>query len=213
MDGNDGREYDIPLTGKGASDWAAHPDPTIDVAIVPINTVFLREQGIQFKYFASDTSTLNCSQMASNGLTEGDFIYVLGFPMGLVGYNRNAVIVRSGSIARIRDSLTGIDAAFLIDAAVFPGNSGGPVISRPEVFALPGTKAQSKSNLIGIVQAYLPYEDVAISQQTGEPRFVMHENSGLGVVHPVDYIEETIHDFLQKYPERAAIRSGAATQT
>ena len=83
---------------------------------------------------------------------------------------------------------------------IFPGNSGGPVISRPEAVAIDGTKANSASNLIGIVRSYLPYVDVAVSGQTGQPRLVMHENSGLAEVHPVDYIVETVLEAHQRFP-------------
>lgn len=86
-------------------------------------------------------------------ITEGDFAYVLGFPMGIIGDKRNTVIVRSGSIARIRDALAKVNPIFLVDAFVFPGNSGGPVISKPDAISIQGTKSQDAAYLIGIVQS------------------------------------------------------------
>ena len=80
----------------------------------------------------------------------------------------------------------------LIDAQTFPGNSGGPIISRPEPLSIMGTPSNNSSNLIGILSAYLPYKDVLISQQTGEVQMVQTENSGLTVVHPVDRIKEVV---------------------
>jgi hypothetical protein len=58
--------------------------------------------------------------------------------------------------------------------------------------ALQGTNPQNRVYLIGVVRAYLPYTDVALSQQTGQIRMVSQENSGLAEVLPVDYINETI---------------------
>ncbi len=55
--------------------------------------------------------------------TEGDYIYVLGFPMGLVSVDRQHAILRSGAIARIRDLFENKSRDFMIDALVFPGNS------------------------------------------------------------------------------------------
>jgi hypothetical protein len=39
------------------------------------------------------------------GLSEGDGVDVLGFPMGLTGQGEDDVIVRQGAIARVRDTL------------------------------------------------------------------------------------------------------------
>lgn len=74
----------------------------------------------------------------------------------------------------------------------FPGNSGGPVIIKPEFTHIEGTKSQNESRLIGLVKSYIPYTDVAISPQTGRPRVVFEENTGLTNVEPVDYIIDTI---------------------
>lgn len=112
--------------------------------------------------------------------------------MGLVGGERNFVIVRSGVIARIRDALAGQSKEFLIDTAIFPGNSGGPVVTKPEVLSISGTKAVDKSYLIGMVSGYVPYQNVAISTQTQRPRVIFEENSGLASVVPIDFVVEII---------------------
>jgi hypothetical protein len=82
--------------------------------------------------------------------------------------------------------------SFLIDSFVFPGNSGGPVILRPEFVSISGTPSQSKSYLIGMVAGYQPYVDVAVSQQTQHQRIIFEENSGLATVLPTDYISDAI---------------------
>jgi S1-C subfamily serine protease len=93
--------------------------------------------------------------------------------------------------------LTKANQTFLVDAFVFPGNSGGPVVSKPEALSIEGTKSQNAAYLIGIVQSYVPYQDLAVSLQTKRPRVVFEENSGLAAVHPVDLIEETIQIYLK----------------
>ena len=147
---------------------------------------------MQVAYFQGDRHSATIDALNALGVTEGDFAYVLGFPMGLVGEHRNAVIVRSGTLARVRDTLARTSKIFLVDAFVFPGNSGGPVVLNPEALAIEGTKPQLAPYLIGIVQAYVPYQDVAVSLQTGHPRVIFEENAGLSAVHPIDYIAETI---------------------
>ena len=61
---------------------------------------------------------------------------------------------------------------FLIDVSVYPGNSGGPVVIKPVSIAINDTQSISRSALIGVVKSYVPYKDVAISKQTGNPRVI-----------------------------------------
>jgi hypothetical protein len=46
--------------------------------------------------------------------------------------------------------------------------------------------------LLGVVQSYQSYTDVAYSAQTKHPRITFEENSGLAVVLPVDFINEMV---------------------
>lgn len=192
------REFDLPLKDeKGNRQWFAHPDPSIDIAVVPINGNALREERIKFNWFQSDQHVMDRAKANESGITEGDGVFVLGFPMGLVGRERNYVITRLGTIARIRDTLLGASKDFLVDTTIFPGNSGGPVVLKPEFLAIQGSKAQHASYLIGVVKGYIPYREEAISKQTGNTRIVFEENSGLAAVIPIDFVKETIQDFLK----------------
>lgn len=132
------------------------------------------------------------SDMQADGVSEGDSIFVLGFPLGIVSAQSKHVISRSGSIARIRDVLANQESCFLIDANIFPGNSGGPVVTRPEISSIQGTQAINKAALVGIVKSYVPFKDIAISQQTGNPRVIFEENSGLAIVETTDNIKSTV---------------------
>ncbi len=193
VEGEVARQYIIDVVdSSGDPQWMTDDDPEVDVAVVPIDAQLLQAESIQFSVFRSDATCANTHKMTELGVTEGDFVYVLGFPMGLVGGERNFVIARSGVIARIRDALAGVSNEFLIDTFIFPGNSGGPVVSKPEVMSIRGTKSQGAAYLVGIVTGYIPYRDIAISQQTGEPRVIFEENSGLAAVHPTDFIERII---------------------
>ncbi len=186
------KDYNLTLVdNSGNKKWIGHPNEDIDVAVINIDPAILRKEKMIFSYFQSDQHISSFKKMTEMGITEGDFVYVLGFPMGIVS-ERQYVIARSGSIARIRDMLEKRSNEFLIDSFVFPGNSGGPVINKPEVVSVTGTKALSQADLIGIVKSYVPYQDVAISQQTRRPRVIFEENSGLAMVIPVDFVMETV---------------------
>lgn len=186
---------DFPLALKkadGTDVWTGHQNSQVDVAVIGLNAQMLIDAGMKFSYFRSQSDILTKQNMIDEGVSEGDFIYVLGYPMGMMTSDRQHVIVRGGIIARIRDVFENRNNSFTIDSLVFPGNSGGPVIIKPEASFIQGTKVMNKAALIGIVKSYIPYTDVAISQQTGKARITFEENSGLANVETVDKITESI---------------------
>ena len=193
------KDYPSALKDKdGKLVWTGHPDPEIDVAVIPVNINHVREEGMKCNFFESDKHTADISELHSREMTEGDFVYVMGFPMGIVAKDRQHVFVRAGIISRIRDLFEKRSKDYVVDAFVFPGNSGGPVISKPEIISIDKTKHSNKASLIGIVKSYIPFIDVAISQQTKRARITFEENTGLSKVEPVDYIIETINEAEKK---------------
>ena len=119
---------------------------------------------------------------------------ILGFPMGLRSKNYATPIVRKAIVA-----LNDPDR-LLIDGFAFPGNSGGPVVYMPayQGKGAPLTNYIEKQKLIGLMSSYIPYRDVAISNQTNRPRIIFEEHSGLSVVVSADEIIKLINrrDFL-----------------
>jgi hypothetical protein len=193
------QDYEVTLVDEnGNQHWEGHPDVNIDVGVVRTNLTILQKHQMEFDFFCSDKHPLKIDDLREAGISEGDLVYVLGFPLGLVSPERRYVICREGCIARIRDLLEQHSKDFLIDSFVFPGNSGGPVILRPEMSAVTGTKPIEKASLIGMVQAYIPFQDIAYSLQTNRPRVVFEQNSGLASVIPIDFISETIEICFEK---------------
>lgn len=197
LDGTRVFDYPVALEKDGELIWVGHPSAEIDVAVLSINPTVLEKDGAEFAFFNLDDHVMNLEAMKAEGLSEGDGVFVLGFPMGIVAPQKKNVIARVGAIARIRDVFDGHQSSFLIDANIFPGNSGGPVVIRPEVNCITNTKAISRAALIGIVKSYVPYRDVAVSQQTGNPRVIFEENSGLALVETVDSMTAVIEDCYQ----------------
>ena len=193
------KEYDIPLRDdQGKPQWHFHPNPSVDIAVISINPDFLKGQGARFDYFRGDDQLLTRAKGKELGLSEGDGVFVLGFPMGLVGEHEDYVLVRQGTIARVRDVLDSSNpSTFLIDSFIFPGNSGGPVVLRPELVSVQGQQPINKAYLLGVVKGYKPYIDVAVSMQTKRPRVTFEENSGLAEIIPAEYVEETIADYVK----------------
>lgn len=196
------KDYSLSLIDdSGKNIWIGHPNKAVDVAIISINANLLKKDGMKFHFFESDGHVFTKDNLYTMGTSEGDFIYVLGFPMGIVSKERQHVTLRGGVISRIRDFFENRSTDFIVDAFVFPGNSGGPVVLKPELISIEGTNPNNSSGLIGIINSYIPYQDVAISQQTRKPRVIFEENSGLSIVEPVDYILETIDEY-EKTKER-----------
>ena len=192
--GSEGKMYNLSLKNSdGSPTWVPHNNEGCDVAAIPIAVKRLEEDGIEFKYFSgTDERVLSVEKANETQISEGDGVFVLGFPLENTGEERSYTIVRQGIIARILDWKAGKSRTFLIDASVFPGSSGSPVILRPEISAIEGTKNQEHAFLIGMISSYIPYKDIAVSSQTGQPRVVFQENSGLANVVPIDVIREKI---------------------
>ena len=180
---------DAPL-----AQWTVHPDPDIDLALFPINVPGLDTGPVSFY---NDKDTMLRDELIQTEFREGNEVFVLGFPMAMVGGDKNYVIARQGIIARIQDWYEGAAKSYLLDSSVFPGNSGGPVLAKPTLHTY--GSAITRAKLIGMVSGYVPFRDVARSDQTGLPMLTSQENSGLAVVVPVDVIEEAIAVALAKH--------------
>jgi hypothetical protein len=128
--------------------------------------------------------------LPQSSVEAGADVVVLGYPMGLRSEKYTTPILRKGIVAlSTKDDL-------MLDAFVFPGNSGGPVLYEPTIkisSAGPITISSpiiNQERLIGVVVASVEYTDVAISPQTRRPRITFEENSGLTHVVPADKILE-----------------------
>lgn len=188
--------------------YIEHPDPSVDIVVIKINAGVAVNQNVVLQYFDIDKHCLTLEKMKETGVEEGTIVYTLGFPMNLVGNNLiKAPVCRMGCISQISNlySKEPINTSFLVDAQTFPGNSGGPVVSRPEQLSITGTPSNSSANLIGILSAYIPYNEPLVSKQTGNIVEIRQENSGLTVVFPVDRIIETVNICIKKDIEASAV--------
>lgn len=189
-------DFEVPLETEDGPSVIFHPNSEVDVGVVKLSSESLLPENLQLRVFL-DKHRLPLRSAEAAELSEGDPVFVLGYPMGLVNQKRQYAICRSGSIARIRDFFGSQNSTVLLDAPVFPGNSGGPVVLKPEVAGLAGRKVYTTSRLIGLVSSYVPYEETAVSLQTNLPRIIFQENSGLTVMVPIDYADEIIATLLE----------------
>jgi S1-C subfamily serine protease len=171
-------------------------DKDFDIAVALLNAQALKTAGAEIGWIPEE-HLLDMNGLEAERVTGGDSVFVLGFPMGLAGRERTYVVVRGGVVARLDREIVSDTHGFLIDGMVFPGNSGGPVVLGPEAMAISGTEGHDRAMVIGIVSSYLPYQDVAVSPQTGRTRVVFEENSGLTSVVPLDPVIEIVRDVLR----------------
>ena len=136
-------------------------------------------------------------------------VFFVSYHPGLQGDGKITPILRRGMVSLVTDS------TIYLDAFVFPGNSGSPVYTKPS----PVTFSQGAAvvgdpigcRLMGLVGAYLPYQEVAVSVQTGRPRVVFEENTGIAAVVPAPVIEAFTKSpaFLKQHtPLLARVGSG-----
>jgi len=192
--------------------WKGHYFKKVDVAVIPVNFSLFQTEEMQVNFFIDTKHTQDTAGMKSKGFSEGDGIFALGYPVSLIGDKSNSVIVRGGTIARIRDTFKNPLEPFLVDTTVFPGNSGGPVINKPEMISIEGTKPVNDANLIGIIASYVPYRDFAVSKQTGNVRVIFEENSGLSNIFTVDCIKATVIGFERTIKKSISLAEPKASE-
>lgn len=176
--------------------WIGHPRNDIDIAALPLHGVFFQDDGQEILPFAV-SALMTKDDLVKEHVAEGDFVYILGYPMGLLDPDWRYPIARSGIIARIQDLLDGHKSKFLLDAYVSPGNSGGPVILKPERIAIEGTAAPKGIGVIGIISSsYMLRERHRAPHR--KLRTIDTQNSGLASVFPSDFILETIDETIKK---------------
>lgn len=166
--------------------WILHPEPEIDLAVLPLDAIQAPAELLPSRFLTLDKHATTKEELRSSECNEGNDIFTLGFPLKMAGESQNDVIVHRGIIARIQDWYDGRTEDFLIDSSVYPGNSGGPVVLKPVLWSAYHRPRFTSARLIGLVASYIPYQDVAVSQQTGRARLLSEENSGLARVVPID---------------------------
>ena len=191
-DGSGVKDMPCTLRKRNVECFSRHPSHEIDIVACKLHGGNVQSVA-NLSWFDIDDNALTLPQMRSSGVDEGCFVYAIGFPMGIVSDQIKAPIVRLGCISKIEEAFKGFDdSSYYVDAQVFPGNSGGPIVSRPELASVGSTNHNSHANLIGIVSSYIPYIDSLISRQTGKTVMLHYENSGLTKVFPVDLIKDVI---------------------
>jgi hypothetical protein len=175
----------LSVVYQAGNSWIRHPDPKVDIAVIP----FLMDVNDKVKFVPDNLISKDNSE-----LYELVDVFFVSFQPGLNNFQIDGCInpiIRKGVISRMNSDYT-----FYIDGSAFPGNSGSPVFVFPSAVKISDEGVQiggqMKITLAGVMGAYVPYRDVAASQQTGNVRVIFEENTGLSLVWSTKFIDEII---------------------
>lgn len=181
--------------------WHLHPDPSVDLAIVPFAPLVeaAQQQGVQLYWQAIDTRTVPTDeqQWAMDALEEVLFV---GYPSGVWDQVNGMPILRRGTTATPPALDFEGRREFLIDAAVYPGSSGSPVFVRADGG---GAISPEKLRFAGVVAAVFFREEanrlVSAPVPASTATTMGSEMIDLGLVIKSRVVVELIEDFLRRW--------------
>jgi hypothetical protein len=179
--------------------WLAHKDSLVDLAVLPlvlppgsagIDTIPL----VPYRDFGD-----------SNDVYAGRTVWILGYP-GSVGTEFwTRALIRQGIVSWISPTSHGMQK-YLVDAEMFPGNSGGPVFGIPAGVGKDGNlQLEGSFKFIGIIsqRRFSPTPilvgDTDVKDLSGRALYSL-ESIGIGVVEPSERVRELLsqlHDVLE----------------
>ncbi|RJP69536.1 MAG: serine protease [Candidatus Abyssobacteria bacterium SURF_17] len=153
------------------SRWLHHPQEDVDVAAMRLGKIVERKP-TAFRYEPQTSHESSENQLPYVDTEPPTSILVFGFPLDL-GFklSEQRPLGRLGIVAmqtgkkflKIDDKFTD-ERAYLIDARIFPGNSGSPIINHSRPLLDPGIE------LLGIVIATNSALDFAVAEPTSRIR-------------------------------------------
>jgi S1-C subfamily serine protease len=156
------RRHGQPLLGEhfhiGIDDfpqaWFMHPDPAVDLAVVPLRPLerAAQAQGVELYVQPVDSADIGDAATLA-GFDALEEVLFIGYPNGVWDQVNLMPILRRGTTATPMALDFEGRAEFLIDAAVYPGSSGSPVFAFPPQRQRSGAPGERRPLLVGVVAA------------------------------------------------------------
>jgi len=157
------RDGNLPLIGKGQlltfknfeSRWHSHPDPNIDICVMPFGPVIaeLEKEHIQIAWSYISDSIIP-SDEPDRQLDAIESIQFIGYPIALADEFNKTPLIRQGITATPYALDYEGQPLLLIDASVFPGSSGSPVVTllqSPLALGSSGEQLTYRYHFLGVI--------------------------------------------------------------
>jgi S1-C subfamily serine protease len=115
---------ELPLYRSRQRLWKEHPQPEVDVALLPLDSALTKQ------YFIL-AITPTAFPPPDAAVDVGEDLIVIGYPHGFHDATNNLPITRRASVASVYPQRFDGKPYFVIDAQLHPGTSGSPVMLKP----------------------------------------------------------------------------------
>jgi len=192
--------------------WTFHPNPEIDVALMPFANVLNQLTGTDNDIFYKGVSNELIPTAAKlQELDAVEDIVFVGYPNAIRDEYNLTPIVRRGITATPITLPYENKPIFLIDAPVYGGSSGSPVfIMNQGMYPKKdgGTQVGNRVLLLGIVSEYLYFKQKGKIKQEKVTKKIetvaeTETNLDIGVVFNVNAINELIEYFFTLHPQKS----------
>lgn len=200
-----GKAVDVTVRPSNPPSWVSHPNANVDVIAWPTGGIFnkLNSEG-RTPFRAMILSYQALTDSVANELDAIEEVTFVGYPNGLFDQKNLLPIARRGRTATpVCVDYCG-DPTFLIDASVFPGSSGSPVLlsdSGTYTNRSGAVVVGRRMILLGVLGAV---HIRRVAGQIGQIRptglgFQFTEPIDLGIVYKAQAIDEAVDIALKRY--------------
>lgn len=168
------KEYDVAIIHLGHSDWNYRSESYGTTLGIGVETI---------ERSKTDALLITIEHIKNiNMVNIGADIFLFGYPTSLGSsavslFDKTRPLLRKGIVANINKKTNSI----ILDCAVYPGNSGGPVL---EVHTI---KDKKHYFLIGVVSKFIPYEQSWVNMRD-RIKNIEYLNSGYSVATSMDVV-------------------------
>lgn len=184
--------------------FTGHPVPQIDVAVLPLTpfVIQMQAQGA-YPFFKTLPASLALTDVNVQELDAIEDVTFVGYPNGLFDSKHFLPILRTGTAATPLSVDYGGEPIFLVDASVFPGSSGSPVLliqktgyvtrNGGAVFGSP------RVFLLGVVAAAYQRQVPVLQTSTAGGTAFVNDLLNIGIVYKAKAIDEVVDLILARH--------------
>lgn len=185
------------IVGFGPSNWLGHPTAEVDIAVLLLGPITqqMHQEG-RAPFFRAFGPNLMLTEVQAQALDALEDVTFVGYPNGLYDTESFLPIARRGQTATpLQNNYRGAPA-FLIDASVFGGSSGSPVLIFDRgtyTTREGGTVVGSRLHLVGVLAAvHIRQVNGAVHELPARRIAVFDEPIDLGIVFKASAIQDCV---------------------